>query len=667
MGTMELASSMLYAAVSNADNSTQKSLFVQLKKRYDKIIELATKSKRTAPYYILCKNNIDKLFTGNSRKPKSEVKDAVKYVMENGYLNDSALEHYQFYPANYFADGDLSENSFIYQCLLQAVRLVALFHDVGHPPYSHIIESVIKKLYIKFSPIEGNSEWQKEQLNDFRDCLREYMTSDPNEAYVCQTLLSNLSHVDSAFHERVGLSLFESAISDIVPELINSLLESRNEEISRNIKIAKTIYYITVVEFAVAMLAEDDILFQSFHRIVDGDIDADRLDYIMRDSLNSGVDWGKIPYKRIINSAKLVYPEKYNGQKLREEQRPFVIAYPRKVSDDIEDILLIRYKIYARINYHHKCMRTSLALQSAVMELAEDYLSAQSEDECINPDIRILWSALSSDVGDRNARVIQWNDSWLISVLHKAYTKIKRKSRDWDDSDITQLQKNLEEVILNKKRSYTLLKRGSDAKRFMGKIIQYSGITAEKVKKLELREEFKLEENKPVDADESTLLKAPGFDARDSLSRIKQMRKALESGEVEFLCRPFPLLDNSVEEIMDAVLSKYVKEGKIVEYRIEVNENKGKTGLPKHSDPLHEIYMYDRDQIVLFDDKTTLRDQIESIEKTILGYYIYFVPAANTVDAEALGEQILEESAFEIAVGVEGRYNELFEAESKNN
>lgn len=35
--------------------------------------------------------------------------------------------------------------SFVYQCTLQAVRICALFHDVGHPPYSHVIENVLTK------------------------------------------------------------------------------------------------------------------------------------------------------------------------------------------------------------------------------------------------------------------------------------------------------------------------------------------------------------------------------------------------------------------------------------------------------------------------------------------------------------------------------------------
>ena len=68
--------------------------------------------------------------------------------------------------------------------------------------------------------------------------------------------------------------------------------------------MAYLIYYTSVVEFTLATLVERDDFFKSFHKIIDGSLDADRLDYIARDTHNTGIDWGKIPYKRLVNSAQ---------------------------------------------------------------------------------------------------------------------------------------------------------------------------------------------------------------------------------------------------------------------------------------------------------------------------------------------------------------------------
>ena len=48
-------------------------------------------------------------------------------------------------------------------------------------------------------------------------------------------------------------------------------------------------YYITVIEFVFAILTEKDRFFNSFHKIVDGVLDSNRLDYIVRDQ-NSSVE-----------------------------------------------------------------------------------------------------------------------------------------------------------------------------------------------------------------------------------------------------------------------------------------------------------------------------------------------------------------------------------------
>lgn len=315
LGTMEIASAMLYSAVSNADDITRNQLFKQLKQQYEQILKLAVvrSDRQTAQYFQACRSQIDSLIKVPQKSNLvSYITHNIKDGLKNGCFNDTALDHFQFYPMGIDneSDSDNIENVFLYRCLLQAVRIVALFHDVGHPPYSHILEKVIIELYKKYENVEGKNEWQIQELDDFRECLREFVTEEQEDAYVCQALDSKISRVDDAFHERVGLSFIDRAISEVVPKIVTKITNSNKQKCC---KIASCIYYIIVVEFAIAMLAEKNTLFKSLHKIVDGFVDADRLDYIMRDSLNSGVDWGRIPYKRVINSAKLFYVTKYKA------------------------------------------------------------------------------------------------------------------------------------------------------------------------------------------------------------------------------------------------------------------------------------------------------------------------------------------------------------------
>ena len=325
LGTMELASSMLFSAVSNANQETRDELFKRLRHYFEIIFDLAIcqSGNQVAPYFKQNSNKIDEIFVGKDLSSDNEtlvqeiMTNDIRKAVKNGCFADSSLEHYQYYQLNIDNDEqteDSVENLFLYRCLLQAVRIVALFHDVGHPPYSHIIEDVLEQLYKK--SLDDNCEWNKKRRAAFQKAMKQYATENPNEAYKCQTLYSNSSSVEAHLHERIGLSMLQSAINDVIPELILETIDSDKESCC---KIASVLYYIFVVELAMGMLTEKDLFFKSFHKIVDGPLDADRLDYIMRDSLNSGVDWGKIPYKRCLVYNKNTQNCRGDSPKLQRE------------------------------------------------------------------------------------------------------------------------------------------------------------------------------------------------------------------------------------------------------------------------------------------------------------------------------------------------------------
>ncbi len=664
LGTMELASSMLFSAVSNADNQTRNALFMKLKSYFEKIYELAIvqSENQVAPYFTKYREKINSVFNGidfYEQDMEADLNQIVDKKIKNAVLAgcfvDSALDHFQFYPMEIDRATETNDihNLFLYRCLLQAVRIVALFHDVGHPPYSHIIEEVLEELYDKCIRDDSEKNWNKKKIDKLKSCLSPYATDDEENAYVCQTLYSQSSLVSSKLHERIGLSMLQSAFNDVIPEEISSIADSSKKN---SCKIASILYYIMVVELTIAILVEKDIFFKSFHKIVDGTLDSDRLDYIMRDSLNSGVDWGKIPYKRLVNSAKLVYLSNHDTDELEEYDRPFVIAYPKKVADDIEDLLLIRYKIFARINFHHRCMKTAVALQSAVLTLAEDYLTAPDDKQCINPDINILWTALGMSIGNRNARIIQWNDSWLISVLHKALVQINARN----DSKLKSLKEDLEEILLNKKRYYALFKRGVDSQRFVKKVFNYAEITEERIEALLKKECRKYYVNIDSKDSEEELLTSPKLDAIDSIQRVKNLLRVKKAGDVELLCTLVPLEEKNVRETIDDVLIELKHKNIVADYKIIINHGRGKMGIPSHKDLLEEIYLFNGNDCFVFDETVTLQPQVKAIEKTVLWLYVYFIPINNIETIRIIAEKILDEMAKEVGKGLKKRYEELF-------
>lgn len=659
LGTMELASSMFFSAISNANSVTRDKLFEKLKETFVNICdELINKANmNNAPYLTKCEGEVNSVFGGFGRVVKNNIVETIlnKGVfagINNNCLADSALDYYQFYPT------DVKENQannsilnlFLYRCTLQALRIVALFHDVGHPPYSHIIESVLERLYKECADSEISKTWDGEKKEEIKQILEPYMSDDEEVAYKCHMLCTqSLCRAEDQFHEKIGLSLLQSAIDDVIPQLV----KSTSSLSAKADKITCILYYIVVAEFAMAIHTEMNDTFCSIHKIVDGTVDSDRLDYIMRDSLNSGVDWGEIPYKRLINSAKLIC--------INDQKGCFAIAYPRKVADDIIDLLLVRFKIFARINLHHRCVKTATALQAAVYELAKDYLS--QGDNCVNPDVSTLWKALGLERGNRSTRMIQWNDSWLISMLHTALVNLSSYEDGNRVCEHRDLIENLEEILLNRKRFYSLLKRGGDCKLLINKAFEKAQISDEKLKSLKIREKKKYYASYDDEESKSTsLLAGAKENAMESIKRIRRLSEIKNTGDFELLYYFLPPEKyGTLCQIFEKVLDELKRQNILADYKITVNKLRRKTGLPSHATSFDEIYLYDDRGYDKFNENLTLRSQIESIEKNVPWIFIYFVPIDTGPKIEELMETIVDQLAIELGNTIGERYVELFE------
>ncbi len=90
-------------------------------------------------------------------------------------------------------------------------------------------------------------------------------------------------------------------------------------------------------------------------QLISSQLDADRLDYLMRDSFFTGVNYGKIEIERIANTIKVWEKNTPNGFK-----GTFVISF--KGLSAIEDYILGRYLMYRGVYFHHvsRCMEQFL-------------------------------------------------------------------------------------------------------------------------------------------------------------------------------------------------------------------------------------------------------------------------------------------------------------------
>lgn len=211
------------------------------------------------------------------------------------------------------------------------VRSAALFHDIGHGPLSHLFDkffpSVDEALELLADPRFGH----------IRSCLEAMKKQTgskpiPHEVFSC-IIATQVLHDIADILKKHGISA-EDMAKDVCAAIEKQILPSRQTQ---------------SLPYDVATLLRD---------IISSDLDADRMDYLMRDSHMCGVNYGLYDQDRILKSMCAYATNK--DQAVR-------VAVRYSGVGALEDLLIARYQMYGQI-YGHKTNRACSAMLDAIQE-----------------------------------------------------------------------------------------------------------------------------------------------------------------------------------------------------------------------------------------------------------------------------------------------------------
>lgn len=319
------------------------------------------------------------------------------------------------------------EYQVVYLILIQSIRAAALLHDIGHPPFSHIVEYALKAVYQQY---KSDNASNNSRIQNFVDVLSKYFEGNKK------------------LHEQMGDEISDSILREVIIPIAEE--DERYDE---------NLFEALVLECVRRIFANKGN-FQALHRIIDSSLDGDRLDYVTRDCINSGMNSGKIDYNRIINDMQLVVDED-----------DIFFCIPLKAVNSVEDFIKRRFNIYKDIIYHHRVIKTDYLLEYAVRDLIIKYLNEGSvkrvdNNKIVIPfDISGLWFPLGDTTTVEKANALsQWNDSWLMTILKQIYYTEYYQSRIEKGTPEFILSQRLSELLRNKKCYYSLIKRGENFK-----------------------------------------------------------------------------------------------------------------------------------------------------------------------------------------------------------
>ncbi|TGA73266.1 HD domain-containing protein [Aliivibrio fischeri] len=207
---------------------------------------------------------------------------------------------------------------------IQELRLAALMHDIGHGPMSHQFDSFMC----------DKSEFQRYFGNDYSQIV---------------DLIKDGSSVE---HEHISL-FFVKVIYDSLPE------EKRRQiNIDNVLSIIEKDYQ---KEILVNLDGDKIDILPLFTSIISScPIDADRMDYLLRDSYFSGVKCGIYDHNRLFMSMVPVFSES-----------TVFLAYKESGLDSIVEFINARSNLFGQV-YYHKTNRSFSSMLTKVCSLAKN-------------------------------------------------------------------------------------------------------------------------------------------------------------------------------------------------------------------------------------------------------------------------------------------------------
>jgi HD superfamily phosphohydrolase len=261
-----------------------------------------------------------------------------RYVHSIGVAHTAGIAFQNVFKKHFFS------NQETYHHYYYLTRACALLHDIGHGPFSHAIESAMGPVAELKLPHEIAKDGKRQATH---------------EDYTLKLLLdSSLTPILEKEYGRFGITPWHIAC---VMNL--EFKEKDNFFKDRGISFRKIL-----------------------HQIISSEMDADRMDYLQRDSYFTGVSYGKFDANWLLSNLGVHF-----------EKKTAHLSLSSRAIYTFEDFLLSRYHMFVMVYLHHKSVCYEEMMKEYVQSDDCTFKVPTDPEEYIRCDDSIFYEHLRRD------------------------------------------------------------------------------------------------------------------------------------------------------------------------------------------------------------------------------------------------------------------------------
>ncbi|PKP60801.1 MAG: hypothetical protein CVT88_01910 [Candidatus Altiarchaeales archaeon HGW-Altiarchaeales-1] len=297
------------------------------------------------------------------------------------------------------------------------LRIAALLHDIGHGPLAHLYETMLERNGITVEEL-------------FKNILMDKKIKPPKNKKI---------------HE--ALTYYKILTSKYIREYIADVFDKDQEN-----ELNKEVERIAHLSIGDSSYETKDTDFCFAYEIIASEFDADRIEYLVRDSYFTGAKYGTLDYERLVNSGfaiRKVGKDKDSMRKLCiDEEKGLTPA---------ESIVVARAQMYPYVYLHSTARAITAMFVRAFDRIYENYKNEEDKKNFIKKTLEMKDYEFIYEMKDKD-------ETGLIQNImdRKLHKKIKIEGWKYKYVKWQELHPEVREVIeniANRKDKYNILKK----------------------------------------------------------------------------------------------------------------------------------------------------------------------------------------------------------------